>query len=262
MDAPRPARFAVALEVLEHLDDPWTLIERLKSVVDVIVVSVPNPETVDVLGIDDTHKTIITADEFESAGFAVWEELFYGGVYSSGEDDALFAVWARAGRAMPRYHHGSKVIVNAGYFRDFTGTVLATRGSRCTVEVDGGLRFECEALAVRPAEDGHADLPPLAREFSWTCRVLDVDDDNIIAATVTPDPGTPGAPVIADFKASLFGLGRTIQRDDLFTMTSTYTRPHPDAEDVRQDTFALIERRPWTAYELAALRAEPRTSEA
>lgn len=92
---PRPADFAVALEVLEHLDNPWRLVAELQEAVAVIVVSVPNPRTVDVLGIDRTHRTIIRAAELEAFGFEVREELFYGGVYSAGEKDALFAVWRR-----------------------------------------------------------------------------------------------------------------------------------------------------------------------
>ena len=92
---PRAARFAVALEVLEHLDNPWRLVRELQQSVDVLVVSVPNPRTVDVLGIDRTHKTVIEACDLHAHGFDVREELFYGGVYSNGEKDALFGVWAR-----------------------------------------------------------------------------------------------------------------------------------------------------------------------
>jgi hypothetical protein len=91
----RPADFAVALELLEHLEDPWRLVRELQAAVPVIVVSVPNPRTVDVLGIDRTHCTVITAAALEGVGFTVREALFYGGVYSKGEPDALFAVWLR-----------------------------------------------------------------------------------------------------------------------------------------------------------------------
>lgn len=90
---PRPADFAVALEVLEHLDNPWRLVHELQRAVPCIVVSVPNPRTVDVLGIDRTHRTIITQADLEAAGFTVREDLFYGGVYSGDEPDALFGVW-------------------------------------------------------------------------------------------------------------------------------------------------------------------------
>lgn len=92
---PRPADFAVALEVLEHLDAPWRLVAEMQGSIPVIVVSVPNPRTVDVLGMDRTHRTVITADDLASRGFVVEEATFYGGVYSKGQPDALFAVWAR-----------------------------------------------------------------------------------------------------------------------------------------------------------------------
>jgi hypothetical protein len=91
---PRPADYAVALEVLEHLDDPWRLVSAMQECVPMIVVSVPNPRTVDVLGIDRTHRTVITRQHLESMGFTVREELFYGGVYSGGQPDALFATWS------------------------------------------------------------------------------------------------------------------------------------------------------------------------
>lgn len=90
----RPARFAVALEVLEHLHAPWRLVRELQRTVNTLVVSVPNPRTVDVLGIDRTHKTVITAADLTEHGFQVREDTFYGGVYSDGRPDALFAVWS------------------------------------------------------------------------------------------------------------------------------------------------------------------------
>ena len=45
------------------------------------------------LGIDRTHRTVVTAAALEAHGFHCEERLFYGGVYSAGEKDALFAVW-------------------------------------------------------------------------------------------------------------------------------------------------------------------------
>lgn len=92
---PRTAEFAVALEVLEHLADPWGLVERLQQHVGAIIVSVPDPETVDVLGIDDTHQTVISRTDLEKRGFQVRSEKFYGGHYSHGANDALFAIWVK-----------------------------------------------------------------------------------------------------------------------------------------------------------------------
>ena len=60
------------------------------------VVSVPDPDSVDVLGMDPTHRTVIGRRELEARGFTVTSALFYGGHYSAGRNDALFAVWARA----------------------------------------------------------------------------------------------------------------------------------------------------------------------
>lgn len=91
----RTADHAVALEVLEHLHRPWQLVDKLKRAVRTIVVSVPNPRTVDVLRIDRTHVTVITRTQLERAGFSVREATFYGGVYSDGAPDALFGVWQR-----------------------------------------------------------------------------------------------------------------------------------------------------------------------
>lgn len=90
----RPVEYTVALEIIEHLHDPEGLVRRMQAVTTrMMVVSVPNPRTVDVLGIDETHVTIVTREMLESWGFTVAEKTFYGGVYSDGEPDALFAVW-------------------------------------------------------------------------------------------------------------------------------------------------------------------------
>lgn len=90
----REAEFAVGLEILEHLHDPGELVRILKnSITRAIVVSVPNPRTVDVLGIDRTHVTVVTRDMLESWGFRVEERMFYGGVFSNGDFDSLFGIW-------------------------------------------------------------------------------------------------------------------------------------------------------------------------
>ena len=92
---PRRADFAVALEVLEHLEHPWRLVDEPQAAVDVLVVSVPDPDSVDVLGMDPTHRTVIGRRDLEARGFTVTSALFYGGHYSAGRNDALFAVWAK-----------------------------------------------------------------------------------------------------------------------------------------------------------------------
>lgn len=92
---PREADFAVALELLEHLNEPDRLVYELQLRVKGIVASVPNPRTVDVLGIDPTHVTVVTKPMLEGWGFKVAESTFYGGVFSNGEPDSLFATWER-----------------------------------------------------------------------------------------------------------------------------------------------------------------------
>ena len=91
----RNVEFTVALEFLEHLPFPEMVVENMQAVTSKgIVVSVPNPENVDVLGIDDTHVTIVTREMLEGWGFAVYEQMFYGGVFSGGKSDSLLGVWA------------------------------------------------------------------------------------------------------------------------------------------------------------------------
>lgn len=90
----RPVEFTVALEIIEHLYDPMRLVRAMQKVTTRgIAISVPNPRTVDVLAIDDTHVAIVTREMLEAEGFQVEERTFYGGVYSNGELDALFATW-------------------------------------------------------------------------------------------------------------------------------------------------------------------------
>jgi len=90
----RKVEFSVALEIIEHLYDPIRLVLDLQRFSSKgVVISVPNPRTVDVLGIDETHVTEVTREMLEDIGFDVVEKTFYGGVFSNGEADALFATW-------------------------------------------------------------------------------------------------------------------------------------------------------------------------
>lgn len=89
---PRHADFFVALELLEHLNRPQRLITEMKRYARRgVIVSTPNPRTTDVLGMDATHLTSITAVSLEMQGLKVREESFYGR-----EADSLFAVWRRS----------------------------------------------------------------------------------------------------------------------------------------------------------------------
>lgn len=89
---PRGADLFVALELLEHLEDPWRLVRGMKEAATLgIVVSTPNPRTTDVLGMDATHHTPIHAEVLHAHGFDVHEVSFYGK-----PADTLFATWSPA----------------------------------------------------------------------------------------------------------------------------------------------------------------------
>lgn len=97
---PRSVDFAVGLEIIEHLYEPWRLVSALMTSSPVVIISVPNPETTDVLGMDPDHKSIITREALEERGFVVSTHTFYGGVYSDGKPDALMGVWVRTPESM------------------------------------------------------------------------------------------------------------------------------------------------------------------
>lgn len=93
---PRKFDYFVGLEILEHLYSWRFLVTRLQeSCLKGIVVSTPNPRTTDVLGMDQTHVAEISTDDLEAFGFTVEEKTFYGGVFSNGQPDSLFATWSR-----------------------------------------------------------------------------------------------------------------------------------------------------------------------
>jgi hypothetical protein len=94
---PREAHWFVALELLEHLDNPihGLLFNMQRAATRGIVISTPNPLTTDVLGMDPTHVCEIHKSDLEMAGMTVTEETFYGGVFSNGKPDSLFGVWTR-----------------------------------------------------------------------------------------------------------------------------------------------------------------------
>lgn len=93
---PREAHYFVALEILEHLRDPMRLAkDLLAKAIRGVVVSTPNPRTTDVIGMDPTHVSEVHISDLAMAGFHVDEKTFYGGVFSNGEPDSLFATWQR-----------------------------------------------------------------------------------------------------------------------------------------------------------------------
>lgn len=87
---PRKVEWIVCLEVLEHLRAPGRLLRRMIAGASRgVVVSTPNPETTDVLGMGSTHQTAISRTLLEREGFRVERASFCGQT-----DDSLFAVWS------------------------------------------------------------------------------------------------------------------------------------------------------------------------
>lgn len=90
----RQAHFFVGLEIIEHLHNWNDLVEKMQENATLgVCLSTPNPLTTDVLGMDETHVCEVHHEELEAYDFTVDEETFYGGVFSAGRPDSLFATW-------------------------------------------------------------------------------------------------------------------------------------------------------------------------
>jgi hypothetical protein len=93
---PREAHFFVALELVEHLVNWESLVHGMKRMaIRGVVLSTPNPETTDVIGMDPTHVCEVHRSSLDALGFDVVESTFYGGVFSGGLPDSLFATWRK-----------------------------------------------------------------------------------------------------------------------------------------------------------------------
>jgi hypothetical protein len=90
---PALAHAFVAIEVIEHLMDPARLLEEFeRNALKVAVITTPNPATVDVLALDETHVSEVTARQLLKRGWRVHARSLFGK-----PDDTLVAVWpARA----------------------------------------------------------------------------------------------------------------------------------------------------------------------
>lgn len=90
----RSAEWFVALELLEHLSNPSRLVAAMQArATRGIIVSTPDPNTTDVLGMDRTHKTPVSQGMLESWGFDVAHATLYGGHWSNGQTDSLVGWW-------------------------------------------------------------------------------------------------------------------------------------------------------------------------
>lgn len=73
------ADFFVAIEVLEHLDDPFALLDELELLAtEGIVITTPNSEAVDVLAMDPTHVTPLKLADFRQRGWAAEPVSLFG----------------------------------------------------------------------------------------------------------------------------------------------------------------------------------------
>lgn len=96
----RTVEWYVALDVIEHVHDPARLVRQMcNSATRGVVISVPNPQTTDVFGMDETHLSAPDAVMLGSLGFHTDIETFYGGHYSDGAPDAIFATQVLEQRA-------------------------------------------------------------------------------------------------------------------------------------------------------------------
>jgi hypothetical protein len=92
----RNVDFFVALEILEHLHNPVRLLNEMQNHSNIgVVLSVPDPEKVDVFGLDETHVIEVTTQMLEEQGVTAVSEQLYGGVFSDGDNDALMGYWLK-----------------------------------------------------------------------------------------------------------------------------------------------------------------------
>ncbi len=94
----RPARsvgWYAALEVLEHLEDPESLVRRMKeSALEGFVVTTPNSKRVDVLAQDPTHVTALDEETLQSWGLRTTLHNFYGM-----HQDGICGLWRKESEA-------------------------------------------------------------------------------------------------------------------------------------------------------------------
>lgn len=90
----QPARHVgwyAALEVLEHMEEPASLVERMKrSALGGFVITTPNADKVDVLRMDPTHVTALDQGILQSWGLRTTLHNFYGQY-----QDGIAGVWTR-----------------------------------------------------------------------------------------------------------------------------------------------------------------------
>jgi hypothetical protein len=90
---PRRWDWFACLEVLEHLASPMRLLDLMCDAgVQGVVVTTPNPDVVDVLALDPTHRTPLSRQQLADVGLYTSLHNFYGT-----DGDGICGVWYRAG---------------------------------------------------------------------------------------------------------------------------------------------------------------------
>ena len=89
--SPFRADFFVAIELLEHIHEPFRLMEDMEMKARKgVAATTPNPRTTDVLGMDPTHVCQIDETDFNNLGWYTEIRSFYGQ-----PDDSILA-WRQA----------------------------------------------------------------------------------------------------------------------------------------------------------------------
>jgi 2-polyprenyl-3-methyl-5-hydroxy-6-metoxy-1,4-benzoquinol methylase len=74
----RRTDFFVAIEVIEHLENPIEMLRKLKQCADnAVVVTTPNPVVVNVKAMDKTHISEIRPEDFYKTGYKVVPQIFF-----------------------------------------------------------------------------------------------------------------------------------------------------------------------------------------
>ena len=76
---PPRADYFVAIEVVEHIHDPWALIISMTNAArNSVVLTTPNSEVIDVITCDPTHVSIVPALELWDMGYTVTKHSWFG----------------------------------------------------------------------------------------------------------------------------------------------------------------------------------------
>jgi hypothetical protein len=67
----RPVDWMVGIEIIEHMEDPERLVRAMvRGARKGVILTTPNPDVVDVLGCDRTHKTAVSTSDLLAWGFS------------------------------------------------------------------------------------------------------------------------------------------------------------------------------------------------